>query len=893
MPIAPGSKLGSYEVLSPIGAGGMGEVYRARDTRLNREVAIKVLPADRLKDENRRRRFIQEARSASSLNHPHIITIHEIESAGELDFLVMEYVRGKSLDLAIPRGGLPLPELLRIAIPVSDALAAAHARGIIHRDLKPANVMLGQDGAVKVLDFGLAKLVGTDVGADEETLTHYADAGLSAPGAIAGTAAYMAPEQATGGKVDARSDIFSFGAMLYEMATGTRAFRGDSTGDVLAEVVRSEPKPPTQLVPTIPRELERIIVRCLRKSPERRFQTMADVRIELQEIKEESDSGSLSAPAAGRMTRRRPVLWVAGAAAVAVAVAVSWLWWPRAAPLPAARVVPLTTLSGSEALPSFSPDGEQVVFSWDGGKGGSATGSERSWDLYVTLIGSQEVRRLTTDPATDYMAAWSPDGRQIAFVRDGPEGPGLRIISPLGGEDRKLSDFRVLISPITWSPDGRWVAVPGAPSGAPNIPGEEGIYLIPVEGGEPRLIARSAPRALIHGPAFSQDGQQLAFASCFGPLRTSCEVQVMRLGRDYSQAGEPRRLTRPTSRIWSLVWSHDGSSIIYADDAAPGLTHLRRVSVSGNAPPERIELAGLGAIAAVLAPGRDRLAFVRLVGGVGIYTTDLKRPPQPLLVSSGTSGSRDFHPDFSPDGSRIAFESTRSSDAVEIWVAASDGSNARQLTRGPGLWQGSPAWSPDGRSIAFDSRADDGRWDIWVIDADGGTPRRVTNDPEDENAPTWSRDGRWIYFSANEPGRRNIFRVPVHGGPRQRVTGEEEVIIGQESADGRELIYEQTTDANTPLLAVPVAGGPARQVVACVASGRHFRVFPNGIYYAECSRPEAEFHLLEPSTGRDRVLGRVPTRSSANGLAVSPDQKTFLVHQESFDSDIMLIDNFR
>jgi Tol biopolymer transport system component len=265
-----------------------------------------------------------------------------------------------------------------------------------------------------------------------------------------------------------------------------------------------------------------------------------------------------------------------------------------------------------------------------------------------------------------------------------------------------------------------------------------------------------------------------------------------------------------------------------------------------------------------------------------------------LLVSSGTSGSRDFHPDFSPDGSRIAFESTRSSDAVEIWVAASDGSNARQLTRGPGIWQGSPAWSPDGRSIAFDSRADNGQWDIWVIDADGGTPRRVTHDPDDENAPTWSRDGRWIYFSAREAGRRNIFRLPAHGGPRQRITAEEEVVTGQESADGRELIYEQRTDASTPLLAVPLTGGAARQVVACVHGGRNFRVFPNGIYYTACGQADADFlHLLEPATGRDRVLGRLPTRSPAHGLAVSPDQKVFLIHQESFESDIMLIDNFR
>jgi eukaryotic-like serine/threonine-protein kinase len=215
VPLAPGSKLGSYEVLSLLGAGGMGEVYRARDRRLGREVAIKVLPADRLADEDRRRRFVQEAQAASALNHPHIITIHEIESAEGNDFIVMEYVPGQSLDALIPRHGMRLGEVLRIAIPVANALAAAHGRGIIHRDLKPANVIVGQDGAVKVLDFGLAKLTGDEASSYEQTATNVREVGLSVPGTIVGTAAYMAPEQATGGRVDARSDIFSFGATLY------------------------------------------------------------------------------------------------------------------------------------------------------------------------------------------------------------------------------------------------------------------------------------------------------------------------------------------------------------------------------------------------------------------------------------------------------------------------------------------------------------------------------------------------------------------------------------------------------------------------------------------------------------------------------------------------------
>ena len=325
MTLAPASRLGAYEVLSALGAGGMGEVYRARDTRLGRDVAIKVLPAERLADEHRRRRFHQEARALSSLNHPHIVTIYEVESAGDVDFIVMEFVRGSTLDQLIPSRGLPVSQLLRIAVPVAEALAAAHARGIIHRDVKPANLMVGDDGVVKVLDFGLAKLLEPDREPGAATATDLPPGDVSAFGRIAGTPAYMAPEQATGGKVDARSDVFSFGAVLYEMATGARAFDGRSSAETLAAVLAGQPKPPTQIT-DVPRELERVILRCLRKEPERRYQAMLDVRNDLQELEEEIASRSSGMPA--RPERR----WYKVAVAlgiVAVAAAVAWSRWSR------------------------------------------------------------------------------------------------------------------------------------------------------------------------------------------------------------------------------------------------------------------------------------------------------------------------------------------------------------------------------------------------------------------------------------------------------------------------------------------------------------------------------------------------------------------------------------
>jgi serine/threonine protein kinase len=326
MSLTLGSKLGSYQVLSLLGAGGMGEVYRARDTRLGRVVAIKVLPAERMADENRRRRFVQEARGASALSHPNIVTIYEIESADGIDFIVMEYVPGKTLDTVIPRQGMRLGEVVRIAIPIADAVARAHAAGIVHRDLKPANVMVGSDGTVKVLDFGLAKLVAQEEagGPEHETRTEDGDAGrLSRPGMVAGTAGYMSPEQAAGKKVDGRSDIFSFGAVLYEMVTGRRPFAGNSTAETLAAVLREQPKTPSELTPEVPRDLEKVILRCLQKDPDRRFQHMVDVKIELQEIKEESDSQPAAAQAPARRRRR---WWLAAALAGGLLLAVAvWL----------------------------------------------------------------------------------------------------------------------------------------------------------------------------------------------------------------------------------------------------------------------------------------------------------------------------------------------------------------------------------------------------------------------------------------------------------------------------------------------------------------------------------------------------------------------------------------
>jgi serine/threonine protein kinase len=448
----------------------MGEVYRARDLRLGRDVAIKVLHADRVTDDDGRRRFVQEARAASSLNHPHIVTIHEITSSNGTDFIVMELVDGLTLDRLIPSHGFSASELLRIAIPIASALAAAHSRGIVHRDLKPANVIVGADGTVKILDFGLAKLLPRPADQNANTLT--GESPLSAPGTIAGTAAYMSPEQAAGGDTDARSDVFSFGALLYEMATGRRAFAGRTPLDTLAAVVRDEPTKPSTLARGISQPLERLILRCLRKDPDRRLQSLADARVELEDLKNDSASDVTTTTHGGALServRRGWTPWLAALMLISASVGL-WRWLSPKAPAPS--LIQLTS-EPRAGMGSFSPDGTQIAYA-------SAGDAEDNWDIWLRVVGEAEAQRLTKDR---HRKVFRPGRRRqadrVSPFRSPSPGqffsfhfPGaIHLISPVGGPVRKLSDFPARLQ-LSWSPDGRWLAAAKARVGndPPNDP---------------------------------------------------------------------------------------------------------------------------------------------------------------------------------------------------------------------------------------------------------------------------------------------------------------------------------------------------------------------------------------------------------------------------------------
>ncbi len=384
--------------------------------------------------------------------------------------------------------------------------------------------------------------------------------------------------------------------------TGRRAFLGNSTTETLAAVLREQPKGPSEVTPDLPRDLERVILRCLQKDADRRFQHMADVKVELQEIKEESDSQPVAAQAPARRHRR---WWLAAALAGALLLVVAvWPWWrPREIELGPPRLVPLTSMSGFERSPTFSPDGDQVAFTWDGEKG-------HNQDIYLKMIGFSQIRRLTTDPAEDAAPSWSPDGRQIAFVRRRLEGATIHLVSPLGGSDRKVSDFPAAAwGQLSWSSDGRFLAAEREASGDATTDAG-GIYLVPLAGGEGRRIAQVKAPGRAKAPAFSPDGRRLAYAVCYSQFDpTPCDVQLVELGDDALPKGPPRRVTpRAVLTIGSLTWTRDGSAVVFDSEQAAFLRYLWRVDVKGDRAPDRIELAGPGGTPAT-ARSRNRLAF--------------------------------------------------------------------------------------------------------------------------------------------------------------------------------------------------------------------------------------------------------------------------------------------
>lgn len=602
--IAPGHTFGRYEILKIIGAGGMGEVYLARDNELDRRVALKVLPVQFTRDNERVARFRREARAASALSHPNIVTIYDIGESAETRYIAAEFIEGRTVRERLAAAKMELTEVLEVAVQCAGALAAAHEAGIVHRDIKPENIMVRRDGVVKIVDFGLAA---TNEAVSEFLVT------ATQTGKIFGTPRYMSPEQARGRKLDARTDIFSLGAVLYEMATGRPAFPGATAPEVFAALLGSGPSLPEEdLAGAVPGGLKAILGKALKRDREARYQSMKEFASDLRNFRAQVASGALSSSVGyfgdhaaflsmpgqkpqslerhetlryapqpkGRTPARhtslryllRQAIPVAALVLIAV-LGVLWFVWrgPRIAPeSPPMSVVPLTSFEGYKDYGSFSPDGKSIAFSWNGGRGGYGGFLQR--DIYVKKIGGGPPIRLTFSQLDETHPAWSPNGRYIAFcrmidARTPFQRFGIYIVPAAGGAPREITEGS---EGVSWSPDGNELAVAGLP------PDSGGIFLVRLKTGKRTRVNRST-RYLDEFPAFSPDGRWIAFTRSFD--LSESELVVVR-----SRGGTVRRLTFDHRPVYGEAWTADSKEIVFSSDRGGGGESLWRIPIAGGAP---------------------------------------------------------------------------------------------------------------------------------------------------------------------------------------------------------------------------------------------------------------------------------------------------------------------
>jgi Tol biopolymer transport system component len=832
MALTAGTKLGPYEIQSPLGAGGMGEVYRARDTRLGRDVAIKVLPAHLCSNPDLRQRLDREAKAISSLNHPHICTLYDVGSQDGVDFLVMEHLEGETLADRLARGAMPLAEALKAAIEIADALAKAHARGIVHRDLKPANVMLAKNGP-KLMDFGLAKPapgLSSASGAGlmtptTPTMSVAALSGSASPltqkGTVVGTFQYMAPEVLQGAEADARSDIFSFGCVLYEMFTGRRAFEGKSQFSVLGAILDKEPARISTVLPSSPPRLDETVGRCLAKNPEQRYGCMHDVEIQLQALTEADPQISQASPSKPGLGGSRLAWIVAGVATlVALGVVAAYVFQaPKPAAVVRSSILPpagatFLLMAVESGPPVLSPDGARLVF--------SARDEKGKVMMYVRALNSATARTL---PGTDeaMYPFWSPDSREIGFFA----GSKLRRIDAAGGPPQTICDASngrggawskegvVLFTPTTSSNLLRVPASGGTPEPASKLDGTKGEnshrwpFFLP-DGKHYLYWARTSlglqGNTLYAGELGSLNAKELMKSESMAEY-ASGYLLFLREATLMARPFDPRTLqvtgeavpvaehiainggtTRP------IFSASENGSMVYESGETAGTWNLQWMARDGKQ---------LGAVAAPdryffpsLSPDGTRLAvnlFNGTQGTEAIWIFDLVRGTRTRLTFGA---SNQVAPAWSSDGKTIFYHSG-AQGGIHLYSKAGDGSGADQiLTSTKDAEEAFPTTSPDGRYLVYARRAaNPPSTDLWALPLFGDrTPIPIVQTAFVKTGPAVSPDGKWLAYSTNESGRNEVYITAFPGGGAKWQVSTTGGWAAHWRRDGKELFFLDSAD---------------------------------------------------------------------------------------------------
>jgi Tol biopolymer transport system component len=870
--LEPGHRLLHYRLIEKIGEGGMGVVWRAFDTSLEREVAIKVLPDGLVDDPGRLDRFEREAKILASLNHPHIAMVFGVHEADGTHFLAMELVPGEDLAQRLRRGRLSIGAATDIARRIAEGLEAAHERGVVHRDLKPANILISPDGAVKILDFGLAKTAGPS---PREDLGPLQDPTLSLPasvtGMLVGTAAYMSPEQALGDSGDMRSDIWAFGCVLWECLTGKRLFGGDTAADSLQAIFRRDPKWDELPVDTPP-SVRRLLRRCLAKDPRQRLHHIADARLEL------SDADDAQLPA-GKTSPR----WILGAVAalvLAASIALPILLRPAAAPgspdtnpLARARFTKITNLAGNLYDAAISPDGRFVAFV-----------SERDRPrVLFGQIGTGEFRDLTEN-MEEFDANVIREVRRIGFTGDGSDiwfggGSGLRmqLIPLLGGQVRNFLGVDVVN--VAWSPDGERIVYHERLAGDP-------LWVADRNGENARLLATLPAGMHQHYPTWSVDGQWIYLT------RGRPATGEMDLWRVRVDDGTSERLTQNKINV-SYPTPIDEQTVLFcacdADGAGPWLwvvdvetKHVRRASVGLEVFSSVAASADRKRLVATLANPRADLWHVPILDHRVATEADAE-------LLDGTRGRRALAPRIARDSSLYFLSSQGGGDGLSRFQRG-------KITE---IWSGSetallepPAISPNGEAVVLLLRTESG-WRLHIRSADGAQLRLLSDEVDARGAADWSPDGRWIVTGGSVDGAAGLYKIQLDGGAPQRLV-DGDAMDPVWSPAGDLIVYTGTQiEAVAQLKSVRPDGRPVElPKIDVMRGGERARFLPDGsgLVYMQGLHPAQDFWQLDLATMATRQLTRLEPNALMRTFDVEPDGKNLVFDRLSDDSDVVLIE---